>query len=79
VPIYLVHIDDGGPPSEPVTLEARDCLDARREATAFAGEMLRDRPDAFWTSQPWRITVTDEATGAQLFAITVEGRTAYRR
>jgi hypothetical protein len=73
VPFFFVKIDDGGPAVDAMRLEFPTPLAARRDATSYVGEMLRDRPDAFWTGQPWRLTVTDE-TGATLLVLTIEGR-----
>jgi hypothetical protein len=72
VPFFLIHIDDGGPSVDTLRHEFPDVLAARREATLYAGEMLRDQPDAFWASSPWRITVADEA-GATLLVLKFEG------
>jgi hypothetical protein len=72
-PVFFVHIDDGGPSVDVLRHQFPSPLAARREATLYAAEMLRDRPDAFWTSQPWRITVTDES-GGTVSVLTLEAR-----
>jgi hypothetical protein len=73
VPCYVVHIEDSRPVAELLRFECPNIASARREATAYAGEMLQDRPDVFWASQPWRMTVTDES-GAVVLLLTLEGR-----
>jgi hypothetical protein len=73
VPCYFVHIEDDRLIAEVLKFESPNMECARREATAYVGEMLQDRPDAFWASQPWRMTVTDEK-GAVLLLLTLEGR-----
>jgi hypothetical protein len=52
-------------------VELASLTQARKEATVLAGELLRDRPDAFWDVQAWRMTVQDE-TGLTLFVIEVD-------
>jgi len=72
VPFFLIRIEDGGPAVDTLRHEFPDALAARREATLYAGEMLRDQPEAFWASTPWRITVADDA-GATLLVLKLEG------
>jgi hypothetical protein len=72
VPFFGIHIDDGGPAVDTLRHEFPDASVARREATLCAGELLRDRPEAFWSSTPWRISVTDDA-GATLLVLKLEG------
>ena len=45
---------------------------ARIEAVKFAGELLRDRPDALWDGEELRVEVTDKNRRA-LFTIIVHG------
>ena len=73
--LYCILIDDRGETVDKVEFEAPHLRAARREATVFVGEMLRDRPDAFWDVAAWTITVTDE-TGACHFRLTLEGHAA---
>jgi hypothetical protein len=73
MPIYFFHIDDGNRVQDRLGVELPDPLRARREATLFAGELLRDRPEDLWNVRAWTMTVMD-ATGLTLFTIEVEGR-----
>ena len=73
MPLYFFHLDDGAHCQERLGVELPDLRCARKEAALLAGELLRDRPEAFWRSPAWTTTVMD-ATGLKLFTIAVEGR-----
>ena len=75
VPLFYFLVDDGGHGADRLGVELKDLKAARKEATLLAGELLRERPDAFWDSQSWTMAVTDEG-GSSLFTITVEGAIA---
>ncbi len=75
VPLYSIQIDHGGDAGDTLRLGFPSALAARREAMSYAGEMLQDHPDAFWASQPWRMTLTDE-TGATLLVLTIDCTTS---
>jgi hypothetical protein len=72
MPLFYFDIDEGPEhASDPLGVELADLRSARIEATLLAGEMLRDRPDAFWGVQSWTMTVTDP-DGLTLFSIHVD-------
>ena len=74
MPLFFFHIDDGGSAVDGLSLMLPNALAARNEAAKFAGEMLQDRPAAFWEGKAaWTVTVADD-TGATLFILTLEGR-----
>lgn len=75
MPLFFFRFEDGGPAVDGLSLELPNLLAARMEATLYAGQMLRDRPDAVWAGKPWRVTVTDK-TGTDLLVLTLEGRAA---
>ena len=53
-------------------IELASAIEARREAIATCGEMMRDAPEKFWGSRPWTVTVTD-ASGLILWELTING------
>ena len=66
---YYFDIEDGAEiTGDRFGVELADITAARIEAAVLAGELLRDRPDAFWGVRAWTMTVEDE-TGAALFRI----------
>ncbi|HVM98839.1 MAG TPA: hypothetical protein VMT68_01395 [Caulobacteraceae bacterium] len=71
--VFSFRIDDGGPVADEQCLELPDALAARREATLFAAELLREQPDAFWDGPAWSVTVSSD-TGAILFVLNLNGR-----
>ena len=73
MPLYFFHVDDGGRAQDRLGVELPDLQRARTEAALLAGELLRERPDAFWQARAWTTTVTD-AAGMTLFSIQVAGR-----
>jgi hypothetical protein len=77
MPLYFFHVDDGDRVDR-LGVELPDLQRARKEAAVLAGELLRDRPDAFWQAQAWTTTVTD-AAGLTLFTIQVEATSAEAR
>ena len=46
--------------------------EARQQAIATCGEMMRDQPEGFWGSKPWSVTVTD-AVGLILWELSIDG------
>jgi hypothetical protein len=71
VATFYFHIEDGAErTADRFGVELADIQAARIEATVLAGELLRDRPDAFWGVRSWTMTVEDE-TGTTLFSIHV--------
>lgn len=74
--LFFFDVDDGDVHSrDKVGVELPDVQAATKEAVALTGELLRDRPDAFWNAQEWRMTVEDDA-GLVLFTIVVAARVA---
>ena len=71
--LYYFDIDDGSEHTyDKLGVELPDVIVARTEAAVLAGEMLRDRPDAIWGDQAWRMTVQGKA-GQTQFLIEVGG------
>lgn len=56
-------------------LEAATKEAATKEAAVLAGELLRDRPQKFWATQEWKLTVED-GNGLTLFTILVAAHVA---
>jgi hypothetical protein len=72
MPLFYFHVDDGSehnPDGDGV--ELANLRAAQVEATALAGELLRDRRHESWDLQNWTMSVTDEH-GLPLFVIAVE-------
>jgi hypothetical protein len=69
--IYYFHIQDGADSiQDKFGVDLPDLRAARTEATILAGELLRDRPDAFWGARAWTMCVEDE-NALMLFSIHV--------
>lgn len=71
MPRYYFHVDDGDtatPDIEGVDLPG--LADARVQAATAVGELLRDRPEAFWDARDWTLKVEDQS-GLVLFSILV--------
>ena len=71
MPLYFFHIHANAHDADDEGMDFADPGAAREEAIKVAGEMMRDSPDAFWDSQPWKVVVTDEA-GAVLWQISMD-------
>jgi hypothetical protein len=72
VPCFSLRIESSDSAPETVTLEFSDRGAARREATLFAAEMLKERVDEFWDHQPFTLTLADEA-GVALLSLSLQG------
>jgi hypothetical protein len=73
MPLYFFDVDDGSEHSPDIEgVDLPNLRAAQVEATALAGEMLRDRQHEFWDVRSWTMTVTDEQ-GATLLVISVDG------
>jgi hypothetical protein len=58
--LFYFDIDEGDEHTrDKLGVELPDVAAATREAAVLAGEMLRDRPDHFWDSQEWKMTIED--------------------
>jgi hypothetical protein len=74
--LFRFHIDDGAErTNDNFGVELETLRAARIEAAVLAGELLRDRPDEFWDTQSWTMTVEDEA-GLTLFVIHIAATAA---
>ncbi len=73
MPRYFFHIHENRPTRDVdgVTLASDD--EARSQAVITAGEMLKEKGDAFWTSGEWRMDVADEA-GVVVCSLRLTGR-----
>lgn len=65
---YFFHSRDGVVVTDVEGDEFVDDAAAKREAAVLFAELLRDRPDAFWTDHHLEVTVTD-ATGRQVAVV----------
>jgi hypothetical protein len=68
MPRYHFEIEDGVDLPQPDPHEFASVKEARCEAVRLLAELVHDRPDDFWHSRPWRLTLRDE-TGCELFNI----------
>ena len=59
MPTFLIHFQSGAPEREQMTLELPNLAEARRQATLFAAEVLRDCPEGFWQAGAWRISLSN--------------------
>lgn len=67
MPRFFFHTHDGEEITDREGLELPSAAEARQEAARLLGELLRDRPDAFW--ERGVITVTVEAERRTLFSL----------
>ena len=67
---YRFEIQDGTDLPHPDPHEFASVKDARTEAVRLLAELAHDRPDDFWHSRPWRLTVRDQ-TGCKCFDICI--------
>lgn len=57
---YFFHVRDGEVYEDLQGTLLEDLSAARAEAMRFAGALLGDIPEKFWSSGEWHMTVTDE-------------------
>ncbi|WP_431312377.1 DUF6894 family protein [Sphingomonas natans] len=50
-------------------------IEARSQAIATCGQMMRDAAEAFWGSRPWSVSVTN-AVGLILWELSMDGYAA---
>lgn len=65
---YHFHSADGGRDLDALGIDLPDDAQARRQAVAYAGEVLRHDPDKLWDQGHWRVEVTNE-DGRLLFTV----------
>ena len=76
MPLFFFDVDDGDEHNgDRYGVELTDVLEATREAATLAGELLRDRPDHFWNTRDWKLTVEDSG-GLVLFTIVMVAHVA---
>ena len=61
MPRYFFHLKDGTTHMDNDGVELSGPDEARELAVVNSGEILRDLGTKFWTSDEWRLWVTDEA------------------
>jgi hypothetical protein len=71
MPLYLFNID-GEEPDE-VGVNCDTLAKAKCAASELAGQIMCDESEAFWESQEWGMTVTNEA-GRALFTMSFFAR-----
>ncbi len=69
---YFFHTQTTIRITDDVGFELSSPLEARRQAIATSGEMLRDGPEGFWSSRPWSVSVTDDK-GLVLWELFMDG------
>lgn len=72
VPRFFFHVE-GSPDN--LGLELPSIAQAKCEAARYAGHLLCDAADSFWTKAEFNMQVTNE-TGLVLFTITISGTDA---
>ena len=56
---YFFHVEDAQPFTDAMGTVLPDLAAARRESVRYAGALLADLPDAFWSSRTWAMHVAD--------------------
>jgi hypothetical protein len=60
MPRFHFNVHDGVSPPDTDGAEFATLEAACNEAVCFAGDALRERPQALWLEREWRLEVTDE-------------------
>jgi len=60
MPRYFFHVHDGDNFPDLRGTQLPDVEAARKEAVRFAGALLSDHPDKFWSSGEWHMRVTNQ-------------------
>ncbi len=68
LPRYFFHIHDGRSIRDTDGIELAGVAEARHQAIATAGEMIRLDGHTVWNGGEWRMDVTDE-TGSPVFTL----------
>jgi hypothetical protein len=68
VPRYFFDVKDGKDIPDTQGIELAGVAEARNQAIASAGEMIRSDGNTVWNGSDWRMDVTDEA-GDRLFTL----------
>jgi len=72
LPQFYFHTDTLTRTNDNEGVNLPGALEARRQAIATCGEMMKDSPEAFWGSRPWSVTVTD-TVGLILWELSMDG------
>jgi hypothetical protein len=72
MPVYYFHTQTDTRFTDDVGTDCLDAAAARREAVRTFGEIMRDAPEPFWGSRPWKVTVTD-AAGLIFWELSMDG------
>lgn len=72
MPRYFFNVEDGRSFPDQSGTELSSIEAARRQALRYAGELLRDAPETFWSGEDWRMIVTDNR-GLALFYLVFAG------
>ncbi len=72
MPLYFFHMQTDSRSTDTEGTELATSLEARAQAIATCGQMVRDAADAFWCSRPWSVVVTD-ADGLILWELRMDG------
>lgn len=60
MPRYFFHVRDGADYPDLQGTVLPDLAAARREALRFAGSLLAEVPETFWSGGEWLLTVADD-------------------
>lgn len=72
MPRFFFNVHDGREYPDFDGIELPSISDARRQATLYAGELLRSDPASFWSGEEWKMEVTDDR-GLVLFHLIFVG------
>lgn len=72
---YYFHTQTTSRSTDDEGIEFSTPAQARCQAIATCGEMMKDAPEGIWLSRPWAVVVTD-STGLILWEIYVVGTAA---
>lgn len=59
MPRYHFHVSDGDDVPDAQGTDLPDLAAVRVEALRYAGALLADAPEIFWSGEEWSMTVTD--------------------
>ncbi|MET0239577.1 MAG: hypothetical protein ABW184_06730, partial [Sphingobium sp.] len=70
--VYFFHMHTDTRSTDAEGTEFAHPLEARAQAIATCGQMMKEAPETFWGSRPWSVVVTN-AAGLILWEISMDG------
>ena len=70
--LYFFHTQTDSRSTDDEGMEFASPGEARAQAVATCGHMVRDAPSNFWGSRPWTVVVTN-AVGLILWELSMDG------